>query len=92
MSNLAEQVVSDIKEGTENVTAKRLTSFIERVERLEEEKAALMEDIKEVFGEAKATGFDVKAMRQVVRLRAMDADKRNEEEAILDTYKNAVGL
>ena len=76
----------------ETVTGKRLTSFIERIERLEEEKDALMEDLKEVYGEAKATGFDVKTMRKIVKLRKMDTEKRREEEELLDVYKVAVGL
>ncbi len=74
------------------VSGERLKSFIERIERLEEEKAALMEDIREVYGEAKAVGFDAKIMRKVVSLRRMDTDKRREEEEILDLYKVAVGL
>lgn len=74
------------------VSGERLRAFIERIERLEEEKAALAEDIKEVYGEAKATGFDTKTMRKIIKLRKMDTDKRNEEDALLDTYKAAVGL
>ena len=74
------------------VSGDRLKSFVERIERLEEEKAALMEDIREVYGEAKAVGFDAKIMRKIVSLRRMDTDKRREEEEILDIYKVAVGL
>ncbi|MGH1379029.1 MAG: DUF2312 domain-containing protein [Alphaproteobacteria bacterium] len=74
------------------VAGERLASFIERVERLEEEKAALMEDIKEVYAEAKGVGFDVKAIRKLVSLRKMDVEKRHEMEAILDLYKSAVGM
>lgn len=74
------------------VTGQRLKAFIERIERLETEKAELAEDIKEVFGEAKAHGFDVKIMRKLIRLRKMDSDKRQEEEALLETYKAAIGL
>lgn len=74
------------------VSGQRLRAFIERVERLEEEKAALTEDIKEVYGEAKAFGFDPKIMRKVVRLRKMDSEKRDEEEALLETYRAAIGL
>lgn len=70
----------------------RLKSFIERIERLNEEKAALQEDIKEVFAEAKGTGFDTKAMREVIKLRKMDADKRAEFESIIELYKNAIGV
>jgi len=74
------------------VAGKRLKSFIERVERLEEEKAALAEDIKDVYGEAKATGFDVKTIRKLVRLRKMDIEKRREEDELLELYKAAIGL
>lgn len=74
------------------VSGERLKSFVERIERLEEEKSNLMEDIREVYGEAKSVGFDVKIMRKVVALRRMDNDQRREEEEILDLYKVAVGL
>ncbi len=74
------------------VAAERLRSFIERIERLEEEKAALAADIREVYAEAKGTGFDVKTIRQVVRLRSMDRDARQEQEHLLDLYKRAIGL
>lgn len=69
-----------------------LKAFVERIERLEEEKKALSDDIKDVYGEAKANGFDVKAMRAVVRLRKQDVDERREQEAILETYLNALGM
>ena len=74
------------------VTGEQLRSLIERIERLEEEKAALVEDIKEVYAEAKGNGFDVKVMRQIIRLRKMDSNDRSELEAILDTYKAALGM
>ena len=70
----------------------RLRSFIERIERLEDEKAALMADIREVYAEAKGTGFDPAIMRKVVRLRKMDDSDRREEELILDTYLHALGM
>ncbi len=70
----------------------RLRSFIERIERLEEEKAALMADIKEVYAEAKGTGFDTKTMRQVIRLRKMEDNDRQEAEFLLDTYLAALGM
>ncbi|MGB7405518.1 MAG: GapR family DNA-binding domain-containing protein [Pacificimonas sp.] len=66
--------------------------FIERIERLEEEKKAIAEDIKQVYGESKSEGFDVKTMRTIVRLRAMDTNARQEQEALLDTYKAALGM
>ena len=74
------------------ITAGRLRSFIERVERLEEEKAALTADIREVYSEAKGDGFDTKIMRQIVRLRKIDSQDRQEQEAILDLYKSALGM
>ena len=72
--------------------AEQLTQFIERIERLEEEKRALMADMKDVYAEAKATGFEPKIMRQVVRLRAMDSDLLREQDALLATYRDALGL
>jgi uncharacterized protein (UPF0335 family) len=69
-----------------------LRSFIERIERLEEEKKALADDIREVYSEAKGTGFDVKVMRQVVRLRKMESADRQEQEAMLDLYLGALGM
>jgi len=74
------------------IAVERLRSFIERIERLEEEKAALAADVREVYGEAKSTGFDVKIMRQVIRLRKMDRDDRQEQEHLLDLYKQALGI
>lgn len=73
------------------IAAGQLRSFIERIERLEEEKRALSEDIKEVFAEAKGNGFDPKIMRQVVRIRKMDKSDRQEQEALLDLYLAALG-
>lgn len=70
----------------------RLRLLIERIERLEEEKKGIADDIKDVFGEAKATGYDTKIMRQILRLRKMQPDDRREMEAILDVYKNALGI
>ncbi|MEO1251718.1 MAG: DUF2312 domain-containing protein [Pseudomonadota bacterium] len=77
--------------GATTIAADRLRSFIERVERLEEEKAALMNDIKEVYAEAKGEGYDVKTLRQVVRIRKMDRADRQEQEALLDLYLSAIG-
>ena len=74
------------------ITAGQLKAYMERIERLEEEKAAMAADIREVFAEAKANGFDVKIMRQVLRLRKMDGDDRAEQEALLDVYKRAIGM
>jgi uncharacterized protein (UPF0335 family) len=75
-----------------NVTSEQLRQFIERIETLEEEKRTLMDEIRGVYSEARATGYDVKTMRAIVRLRRMDANARAEQEALLDTYKAALGL
>ena len=75
-----------------NVTDDRLRLLIERVERLEEEKKAISDDIKDVFTEAKAVGYDAKIMKQVIRLRKMQPDDRREMETILDLYKSALGM
>lgn len=69
----------------------RLRTIIERVERLEEDKAAVMNDMKEVFAEAKGEGFDVKILRKIVRLRKQDRAKRLEEQALIDLYLSAIG-
>jgi len=74
------------------VAADRLRSFVERIERLEEEKAALAADIKEIYSEAKGTGFDIKVIRMIVRLRKMDQSDRLEQEQILDLYKRALDI
>jgi len=74
------------------VAAERLKSFIERIERLEEEKRALAADIKEVYSEAKGAGFDVKTMRELIKIRRMDEEDLDEREALLDTYKRALGM
>lgn len=73
-------------------TAGQLKSIIERIENLEEEKRTISGDIKDVYTEAKANGYDVKALRKIVSLRRKDADERREEEAILETYLNALGM
>ena len=74
------------------VAAERLKSFIERIERLEEEKRALAADIKEVYSEAKGAGFDVKTIRELIKIRRMDEEDLDEREALLDTYKRALGM
>ena len=74
------------------IASERLQSFVERLERLEEEKTALSADIKEVYSEAKSGGFDIKIMRQIVRLRKMNTADRREQEELLDLYKNALGM
>ena len=74
------------------VAGDRLRAFIERVERLEEEKKQLSDDIREVYSEAKGAGFDVKVMRQIVRLRKMNESDRSEMEEILDVYKRVLDM
>lgn len=77
---------------SDGISAEQLRLFIERVERLEEEKKGLTDDIKDVYGEAKSTGFDVKTMRTIVRLRRMEKHHRDEAEMLLETYKQALGI
>jgi uncharacterized protein (UPF0335 family) len=74
-----------------SVAAGQLRSLIERIERLEEEKKAIADDIKDVYGEAKANGFDTKVLRQVVRIRKQDQAERQEQEALLDLYLGSAG-
>jgi uncharacterized protein (UPF0335 family) len=70
----------------------QLKAIVERIERLEEEKKAIADDVRDVYGEAKANGFDVKALRQVVKLRKQDVNERNEQQAVLETYMHALGM
>ncbi|WP_109613628.1 GapR family DNA-binding domain-containing protein [Pseudaminobacter salicylatoxidans] len=76
----------------QTIAAGQLRAFIERIERLEEEKQTVADDIKDVYAEAKGTGFDTKALRAIIRLRKKDQAERQEEEAILDLYKAALGM
>ena len=80
------------EESTQTVAAGQLRAFIERIERLEEEKQTISDDIKDVYAELKGTGFDAKAVRTIIRLRKKDANERQEEEAILDLYLAALGM
>ncbi len=75
-----------------NVSADQLRLFIERIERLEEEKKGIADDVKDVYAEAKANGYDTKTMRSIVRLRKMEKNARDEMDALLDTYRNALGI
>jgi uncharacterized protein (UPF0335 family) len=79
-------------ETTTRFAKDHLKAFVERVERLEEEKKTIADDVKEVYAEAKGTGFDVKALRTLIRMRKMDSDERKESEAILETYMHALGM
>jgi len=74
------------------VAVDQLKSIIGRVEKLEEEKAGISADIRDVFAEAKGNGFDIKAIRTIIKIRKMDASEREEQETILDTYLNALGM
>ncbi len=85
-------MADDITETSQTVAASQLRSLIERIERLEEDKKAIADDIKDVFAEAKGNGFDVKALRQLIRLRKQDKAEREEAEAILDLYMAALGM
>ncbi len=77
---------------TDSVAQDQLRAIIERIERMEEEKAAISEDIKEIYAEAKGNGFDVKVLRQIVRIRKQDHNERMEQEALLDLYMSALGM
>jgi len=77
---------------TEVVAVEKLKNFIERVEKLEDQKSAVLEDISEVYKEAKFHGFDVSTMRKIVKMRSMDSGKLQEQEQLLDLYKEALGL
>jgi uncharacterized protein (UPF0335 family) len=77
---------------SDNVAADQLRLFIERIERLEEEKKGIADDVKDVYLEAKANGYDTKTMRSIVRLRRMEKHARDEMDALLDTYRNALGI
>ena len=70
----------------------QLKAIVERIERLEEEKKTISDDIRDVYGEAKGNGYDVKALRTIVRMRKQDVDERKEEEAVLETYMHALGM
>ena len=84
-----DQPLSDAAAG---FAKEQLKSFIERIERLEEEKQTIADDIKDVFLEAKGTGFDVTALREILKIRKQDADQRAEREAIVDLYLQALGM
>jgi uncharacterized protein (UPF0335 family) len=84
--------VKEEQPATTSFAKDHLKAFVERIERLEEEKKAIADDIRDVYAEAKGTGFDVKALRAIVRLRKQDADERREQETILETYMHALGM
>lgn len=84
--------MNDTNETMNQTSAGQLKSLIERIERLEEEKKALSEDIRDVYAEAKGSGFDAKILRKVVALRKQDLSERQEQDAILETYLSALGM
>jgi uncharacterized protein (UPF0335 family) len=89
MAKAAEKPADD---QTYGIAADRLRSLVERIERLEEERRALAGDIKDIYGEAKSAGFDVKVLRQIIRLRKQDQAEVEEQESLLDLYKRALGM
>lgn len=97
MGDIGHSILCDLVErkepmGQSTIAREQLRAFIERIERLEEEKKAIADDIRDVYAEAKGNGYDVKVMRQIVRLRKQEAHERQEQEAILDLYKHALGM
>ncbi len=97
MAEAALKASNDVKakEGSTEVggvSGQRLKTYLDRIERLEEEKSGLADDIKDIYAEAKAFGFDVKTLRQIIRLRKLDVEKRREAEELLELYKAALGM
>jgi uncharacterized protein (UPF0335 family) len=90
----SEKVQANPKDNAQwgNIAADRLRSLVERIERLEEERAALSSDIKDIFAEAKSAGFDVKVLRQLIRVRKQEANEVEEQETLLDVYRRALGM
>ena len=88
----ANQPLSTSSDAGHSFAKGQLKAIIERIEKLEEEKKAISDDIKDVYGEAKGNGFDVKALRTIIRMRKQDADSRQEQETILETYMQALGM
>lgn len=84
--------MAEIGDNSSRFAKDQLKAFVERIERLEEEKKAIADDIRDVYAESKANGFDVKALRKIIAIRKQDADKRREHEAIVDTYMHALGM
>src|SRR6478672_10692011 len=96
MTRAVSRILLDRARGTMpdvgGIAGEQLRSFIERIERLEEERKTLAEDIKEVFAEAKGNGFDTKIIREIIKIRRMDEDDLDEQETLLDIYKRALGM
>jgi len=88
----ATAAAADTEKAATRFAKDQLKAFVERIERLEEEKKTISDDIRDVYGEAKGNGYDVKALRAIVRLRKQDKDERMEHETILETYMHALGM
>jgi uncharacterized protein (UPF0335 family) len=84
--------MTDINEDAQAIAADQLKALIERIEKLEEEKRELSEDIKDVYGEAKGNGYDVKVLRKIISIRKLDKDERMEQDAIMELYLSALGM
>ena len=84
--------MSSVGHNSANVAGERLRSLVERVERLEEEKKALSSDIKDIFTEAKSAGYDIKVLRQLIRIRKLDPNEVSEAEQLLEVYRAAIGM
>lgn len=91
-TNTHEPASHDVSDAPAGFAKEQLKSFVSRIERLEEEKKAIADDIKDVFAEAKANGFDVSALKEILKIRKADADERHEHEAIVDLYASALGM
>jgi uncharacterized protein (UPF0335 family) len=91
-ATVAAEAQGKSKDAATRFAKDQLKAIVERIERLEEEKKAIADDIKDVYAEAKGNGYDVKALRKIIRLRKQDKDERAEEEAILETYMHALGM
>jgi len=89
---IKEDIEADDDAAPANVSGARLKSFLERIERLEEEKKALAEDIRDVYSEAKGTGFEPRIMRKIISLRKTNLEKRREDQELLDLYMSAIGM
>jgi uncharacterized protein (UPF0335 family) len=89
---IAEMIEEAAPEVLQDNAKDRLRAFVERIERLEEEKAALAADVREIYAEAKSVGYDTRALRAIVRMRKQDANERLEQEALLATYMHALGM
>jgi uncharacterized protein (UPF0335 family) len=87
-----EKLMTQESKDTGGISGERLRSFVSRIEKLEEDKAAVGEDLKEVYAEAKGVGFDTKIIRQIVRLRKVEVEKRRENDELMELYKAAIGM